>query len=100
MRTTETNTTSSYERAKNKVAKLKDFYTHLAIYLLFIPFFIFLNFRSGSFPWAIFPIFGWGLGVLGHASETFSWNAFFGRGWEERKIREYMDQEQQDQMRF
>lgn len=83
-----------YVKAKEKVAKLKDFYSHLTIYLIFVPVFIGMNIFSGtSFPWAVFPIFGWGLGVLGHASDTFSWNPFYGRDWEERKIREFMDQD-------
>jgi sensor histidine kinase YesM len=83
-----------YELAKEHVDKLKGFYVHLGIYLLFVPFFIWLNFKSNAgFPWAIFPIAGWGFGVAGHAAETFNWNPFFGKSWEERKIRELMDKE-------
>ncbi len=83
-----------YERAKEHVKKLKGFYGHLAIYILFIPFFIWLNYRSGtSFPWALFPIVGWGMGVAGHAIETFEWNPFFGKDWEERKIKQFMEEE-------
>ena len=82
------------ERAKEYVEKLKGFYVHGTIYLIFVPVFIYLNVRSGtSFPWAIFPIVGWGLGVIGHASEVFEWNPFFNKKWEERKIRELMDKE-------
>ena len=84
-----------YLKAKEKVEKLKGFYAHLTIYLIFIPVFIFLNVFSGTFPWAIFPIVGWGIGVLGHAAETFSFNPFFGRNWEENKIREFMDKDDQ-----
>lgn len=79
-------------QAKEKVEKLKGFYTHFTIYLIFIPVFIGLNIFGGSnFPWAIFPILGWGFGIVGHASETFGWNPFFGRNWEERKIKEFMN---------
>jgi hypothetical protein len=85
---------SKYQRAKTRVEKLKGFYTHFAIYLLFVPFFIFLNIISTGFPWAIFPIAGWGLGILGHATKTFGWNPLFGKNWEERKIKEYMDEEE------
>jgi hypothetical protein len=84
-----------YARAKERVEKLKGFYIHFAIYLFFVPVFIWLNFKSGtSFPWALFPIVGWGFGVLGHASETFNYNPFFGKDWEARKIRELMDKEE------
>ncbi len=81
------------ERAKKKVEELKGFYIHFSIYLIMVPVFIYLNLRSTSFPWAIFPIGGWGFGVLGHASEVYDWNPFFGKDWEERKIRKFMDED-------
>ena len=87
------NNSNRYQRAKEQVKKIKDFYSHLVVYLLFCGFFIFLNFRSGGFPWAIFPILGWGIGVGGHAMDTFSWNPFFGKEWEKRKIQELMEEE-------
>ncbi|WP_310994207.1 2TM domain-containing protein [Aequorivita marina] len=84
-----------YTLAKKKVEKLKWFYVHLTIYVIFIPVLIYLNFLSRTgFPWALFPIFGWGFGVIGHASETFNYNPFFGKNWEERKIRELMDKDE------
>ncbi len=85
---------SRLEKARAKVERLKGFYTHFVIYLIFIPVFIYLNIKSGGFPWALFPILGWGLGVAGHASEVFEWNPFFGRRWEERKIKEFIDKDQ------
>lgn len=84
-----------YESAKEQVDKLKGFYAHFAIYLIFVPIFIFLNYQSNAgFPWAIFPIGGWGFGVAGHAADTFNWNPFFGKDWEQRKIRELLDKEE------
>lgn len=83
-----------YKLAKKQVEKIKGFYIHLAIYLLFIPVLIYLNFISqAGFPWALFPILGWGFGLMGHASETFNYSPFFGKNWEERKIRELMDKD-------
>lgn len=82
-----------YKRAKEKVEKLKGFYIHFTIYLIMVPVFIFLNIRSGSFPWAIFPIGGWGWGVIGHAAETFGWNPIFNKAWEAKKIDELMNDE-------
>ena len=84
-----------YKLAKKQVEKLKGFYIHLAIYIIFIPVLIYLNVISrAGFPWALFPIFGWGFGIIGHASETFNYNPFFGRNWEERKIRELMNKDE------
>ncbi len=82
-----------YERAKKKVEELKGFYVHFSIYLFMVPVFIWLNIISSGFPWAIFPIGGWGLGVFGHAAEVFNWNPFFGKRWEEEQIRKYMNED-------
>lgn len=83
-----------YKLAKKRVEKLKGFYIHLGLYISMAPVFIFLNYISrAGFPWALFPIVGWGIGVLGHAAETFNYNPFFGKDWEARKIRELMDKE-------
>lgn len=82
-----------YERAKKQVEELKSFYVHLAIYLIMIPVFIYLNYKSGGFPWAIFPIGGWGFGVIGHAMEVFDYNPFLGKNWEERKMNELMNKD-------
>lgn len=78
------------DRAKAHVQELKGFYSHLAIYLIFVCIFIGLNVYSGGFFWAVFPILGWGLGILGHAFNTFQWNPFFTKDWEQRKIDEMM----------
>lgn len=83
-----------YDRAKKHVEALKGFYIHFAIYLIMFPVFIFLNFKGGGgFPWAAFPIIGWGAGVAGHAMEVFNYNPFLGKNWEEKKIRELMDKD-------
>jgi len=83
-----------YKRAKEHVEKLKGFYIHLTIYLIMVPVFIFLNFQSSNFPWAIFPIAGWGFGLTGHAMETFNYYPFLGRNWEERKLKEFMNEDE------
>ncbi len=82
-----------YERAKEYVDNLKEFYPHLISYLIMVPVFILINYYTTSFPWAIFPIAGWGIGVLGHASYVFNWNPFYNRAWEKRKIEELLNRD-------
>jgi len=100
MKLIENTSEERYKRALAKVKKMKNFYIHLTIYLIFVVVFIWMNFGSGGFPWALFPIVGWGMGILGHASDTFDHKLFFGRAWQDRKIREIMDKEQEEQLRF
>lgn len=80
-----------YQRAKKKVEDLKGFYIHFTIYAIMVPVFIYFNVMSTSFPWALFPILGWGWGVVGHASEVYGWSPIFNKTWEKRKIERLMD---------
>lgn len=80
-----------YQRARKRVKQLKDFYSHLAVYIAVIGFLAVVNYLTGDFPWVIFPAGGWGIGLFIHAMETFNFG--LGAAWEERKIRELMAQE-------
>ena len=51
-----------YEKAKEKLEALKNFYGNLTAYCLVIPFLGWLNWRTTDFPCAIFPAVGWGFG--------------------------------------
>ena len=57
-----------YEEAKKRVEAKRGFYTHLAVYvcvniLLII---IWAVPAGGGFPWFIFPLVGWGIGIIAH----------------------------------
>ncbi|MGJ8659489.1 MAG: 2TM domain-containing protein [Cellulophaga fucicola] len=80
-----------YQRAKERVEKIKGFTYNLVSYCFVIPFLIWLNYRTTDFPWSVFPAFGWGLGLAAHGMEAFGYNPLFGRNWENRKIKEYME---------
>jgi two-component system, LytTR family, sensor kinase len=88
---------SKYVKAVERVEKLKEFYQNLASYCLVIPFLIFINLRfSPGFHWFWFPIFGWGIGLTFHFLEVNNYNIFLGKNWEDRKIKEMMDKENQN----
>ncbi len=87
---------SNYVKAVERVEKLKEFYQNLASYCLVIPFLIFINLRfSPGFHWFWFPIFGWGMGLVFHFLEVNNYNIFLGKNWEDKKIKEMMDKENQ-----
>jgi hypothetical protein len=91
---------SKYVKAVERVEKLKEFYQNLASYCLVIPFLIFINLRfSPGFHWFWFPIFGWGIGLTFHFLEVNNYNIFLGKNWEDRKIKEMMKKENQQQSR-
>ena len=85
-----------YFRAKDRVECIKKFYTSLISYVFFIAFLAGLNYWTNewSYPWFLWAAFGWGIGLVFQGIKAFSINPFFGRGWEERKIKEYMQEDE------
>lgn len=91
-----------YQRAKKRMEEIKGFYTHLVVYLIINVFIILAQigvFNEGwyglEFPgWAVFTTpFFWGIGLFFHGLYVFTNNFSFFKKWEERKIKEYMDKE-------
>lgn len=81
-------------KARKKVKKIKEFYTHAIVYVCVNTFLIVINLlNSKNGIWFIFPLFGWGLGLFSHAANTFNFMPFLSKNWERRKIKEYMDEE-------
>ncbi len=82
-----------YLKAKERVEQIKGFYGNFISYCLVIPFLWWINSRTTSFTWAIFPTIGWGIGLFFHGMEAFGYNPFLGKRWEEKKIRELMEKD-------
>jgi 2TM domain-containing protein len=93
------NKEEAYLRAKKKLDKIKGFYWHLASYIVvnaFLIIMIAINldydesiWQFGTFATALF----WGIGLTFHFLGVFGPDFFFGKGWEERKINEFMDKD-------
>ncbi|WP_250434366.1 2TM domain-containing protein [Hanstruepera flava] len=82
----------AYYKAKKRVEEIKGFYGNVISFMVVIPFLIFINYRtSWDFQWFWFPILGWGMGIVFHAFGVFG----YGRNWEERKIQEILEKENQ-----
>ena len=98
------NTNQEYERyqeARKKVKEIKGFYSHLTIYVLVISLLIFINLKyTPEYLWFFWSATGWGFGVLGHAYKVFNWFPFFGKDWEEKKIKELMEEENRQNNKF
>ena len=89
------NDQNKYQEAKERVSELRKFYTNLLSYLLFIPFLAGVNYYTNHLrnPWFLWAAFGWGLGLLFQAVKTFNLFNIFGKDWEERKIKQFMEEE-------
>ena len=81
----------SYLRARKHIDDLKEFYYGLISYCIVIPFLIYINYKTyWGFQWFWFPMIGWGIGIIINAFKVYVSDGIFGRNWEERKIKQYM----------
>lgn len=86
-----------YNRAKERVEKMKEFYANLISYVGVNTFLVFLNYYTGwEHKWFIYPLLGWGIGLVFHFFEAFGYNPILGRNWEERKIKEIIEEENKE----
>lgn len=91
-------TESSYYKAQKKVEEIKGFYGNLFSYIIVITGLAILNLTTGpSHLWFIYPALGWGVGVAIHGMSVFNVMPFLGSGWEERKVKELMEKDRNNQ---
>ncbi len=68
---------AAYKRARKKVEAKVGFYIHLGVYLAVCVMLVIINASaSPDYVWVIWPVMGWGIGLLFHALMVF---VFYGR---------------------
>lgn len=90
----------NYELAKKRVKKIKDFYIHLFVYLALNSFWLISKAQNRTFEeFFVFSSFStafyWGIGIVYHAFSVFGQNLVFGKNWEEKKIKAFLEEEKQ-----
>ncbi|HEX9979280.1 MAG TPA: histidine kinase [Flavobacterium sp.] len=85
---------ANYYKMQRKVEDIKGFYSNLYSYILINIGLAVLNLATyPQFLWFLFPVIGWGIGVIVHWMSVFNYIPFLGRDWEERKIREIIERD-------
>lgn len=60
------------EREARQILKRRAFYLHLAVYLAVqVSLIAIWALVGGGFPWFLFPILGWGIGLVAHGATAF-----------------------------
>ena len=81
-----------YESAIAHVKKIREFYNKLIIYVVVMTGLAIFNFKTAPYHlWFFYPLFFWGLGLAIRGAKLFAPQLFFGKEWEQRKIKEFMD---------
>jgi hypothetical protein len=75
-----------YNQARKRVEEKKGFFTHLAVYIIVnIMLVLIWAFPSGAgYPWFLWPLGGWGIGLLFHFLGVFVFSKQ--TDWEKREI--------------
>jgi len=80
-----------YKAARKKARAIRGFYINLSLYCIVIPTLAAINLiYSPDYIWFVFSMAGWGIGLFFHWMEAYDRNPFYGRRWEESKIRALM----------
>lgn len=83
-----------YDKAVKRVEEIKGFYGNLTAYIAVNVGLLVLNLvTSPEYLWFFWPMLGWGIGVIFHGMKVFNWIPFFGKDWEDRKMKEFIEQE-------
>ncbi|QYA26852.1 2TM domain-containing protein [Gramella sp. MT6] len=89
----------SYKSAQKRIKDIKGFYVHLLVFIFINAAIFIMNTQDTGLLDGLTEItnyatlFFWGIGLFAHWASVFGPNFIFGRKWEERKIKELMDQD-------
>lgn len=83
---------SKYFRAKERVETVKKFYASLFSNILAIIITGAINYYTNEWrnPWFLWVVFGVSISTIYKAIKVFGYNSILGKDWEQRKINEYM----------
>ena len=83
-----------YQKAKKQVQELKGFYAHLLSYIVSMIVLIYINLAyTPEVLWFLWTMFGWGIGLFFHAMRVFNFFPFFNKEWENKKIKQFLEEE-------
>jgi hypothetical protein len=83
---------AKFEQAKRRLAAIKGFYIHLAVFALVLTGLLVVNLAAGGEWWVHWVVLGWGIGVLAHAIAVFGRASRMVAEWERRKLRQLMQE--------
>ncbi|SIR41328.1 2TM domain-containing protein [Maribacter ulvicola] len=87
---------TKYKKAKQRVEEIKEFYGKVASAVVTIILVAALNYylNEWEYAWFLWVVFGLSMSLFFKANKIFNLNPFMNRDWEERKIQEFLQQEE------
>lgn len=84
----------TYQAAKKRVEDLRGFYIHLSIYVVVNAALFAMDAIQGGGWWFYWATIGWGIGLVSHAVALFFDSSHWSRRWEERKMDQFLREEE------
>lgn len=93
---TRNNNDAKYLRAKERVIEVKEFYSKLLRSAVTIVFLAAINYYTNEwrYMWFLWAAFGISISMAYKATKVFGVNPFLNKDWEERKIQEFMNEDE------
>ena len=87
---------TKYRRAKERVEEIRKFYGKVVSAMVTILIVASINYYFNEWrnAWFLWVVFGLSISLFFKANKIFNLNPFMGRDWEERKIQEFLQQEE------
>ena len=86
---------AAVERARKRVKELRDFYVHVAVYVVVNTGLVLLDLAQGDgLQWSYWVMIGWGIGLAAHAASVIIIESQPASRWEARKLAEFSEQEE------
>ena len=87
---------TKYRRAKERVEEIRKFYGKVASAMVTILIVASINYYFNEWrnAWFLWVVFGLSISLFFKANKIFNLNPFMGRDWEERKIQEFLQHEE------
>ena len=88
---------AKYLRAKERIEEEKKFYSKLLSNIVLVGFLALINYYTNEwrYMWFLWAAFGLGISIVLKAIKVFGANMFLGKSWEERKIKEFMKEDKE-----
>ena len=85
-------------RARQRVQELRKCYMSLISFVLINALLAGINYyvNQWSHMWFLWVTFFWGIGLVFETAKVFGLQFMFGKDWESRKIKQYMEEEEKD----
>jgi hypothetical protein len=91
----------SYQKAKKEVQEIKSFYRHLMVSSIVMGALIYINLKfTPEVYWFLWVLLGTAIPIIFHGIKVFNVFPFSTKQWENKKIKQFMQEEKSNKNKF